>query len=94
MEQTLIKKQPVAVIDSSVIRPGYVVYAKNYTWDSGRTGFVTSVTEDTITVQYYPGIGNVTNHFFIKASQIEAGHWDVRWSADLTEVSSIEAELE
>ena len=94
MEQTLIKTQPATVIDSSVIRPGYAIYAKNYTWDSGRTGFVTSVTDDMITVQYYPGIGNVTNHFFIKADQIAAGHWDVRWSADLSEVSSITAEME
>lgn len=89
----LIKTQPESVFDSSVIKPGYAVYARNFTWSEGKTGFVTSVTEKELIVQYHPGIGNVTNHFFITADQVKAGHWEIRWSADLTQVYTVKGEL-
>ena len=39
-----------------------------------------------IAVQFHPGIGNVTNHFFILASEAAAGQWEIRWSVDMSEV--------
>ena len=37
-------------------------------------------------MQYYPGIGNVTNHFVIPVAEAAEGQWEIRWSADMTEV--------
>ena len=37
-------------------------------------------------MQFHPGIGNVTNHFFILASEAAAGQWEIRWSVDMSEV--------
>ena len=39
-----------------------------------------------VAVQFHPGIGNVTNHFFILASEAAAGQWEIRWSVDMSEV--------
>lgn len=50
------------VFDTAQIEKGYLVYAKHRTWTEGKAGFVTAVTEKQITVQYHPGIANVTNH--------------------------------
>lgn len=72
--------------DLSQIKTGDLVYARHYTWNSGRAGFVTSATEKELTVQYHPGIGNVTNHFHIPVEEAAAGQWEIRWSSDLSEV--------
>lgn len=89
----LLKKQEESVFDVSVIKPGYAIYARNFSWKEGKTGFVTAVTEKELVVQFHPGIRNVTNHFFIRPEQVEAGHWDIRWSKDLSEVSCVKGEL-
>lgn len=83
----LLIEKPVAVYDLSQIQPGYVCFGKHRTWDEGKTGIVTSVTETQMTVQYHPGIGNVTNHFIIPISEVAASEWEIRWSADLLVVS-------
>lgn len=88
----LIKESSTVEFDTSEIRPGDAIHAKHFSWDDGKTGFVTAVKNDEITVQYHPGIGNVTNHFFIKAKDVEAGSWLVRWSKDLTEVNEYKTE--
>ncbi len=82
----LITQKPETVFDTSEIKTGYLVYAKNFSWREGISGFVTAVTDKEIVVQYHPGIGNVTNHFFIRASEVEAGDWEIRYSIDLSEV--------
>lgn len=82
----LIKESSKVEFDTSVISLGCAIYAKHNSWSEGKTGFVTSVRSEEITVQYHPGIGNVTNHFFIKAADVEAGSWLVRWTKDLREV--------
>lgn len=87
----LLIEKPVAVYDLSQIHPGYVCFGKHRTWNEGKTGIVTSVTESQMTVQYHPGIGNVTNHFIIPISEVAAREWEIRWSADLLEVSEYEA---
>lgn len=82
----LIIEQQETLFDLSQIKQGYLLYGRHYTWEEGRVGFVTSATEKKLTVQYHPGIGNITNHFFIPVSEAAAGEWEIRWSADLTEV--------
>lgn len=83
----LMTEKPAAVYDLSQIYPGCVCFGRHRTWDEGKTGIVTSVTESRITVQYHPGIGNVTNHFIIPVSEVAKQEWEIRWSADLSEVS-------
>lgn len=91
---TLILKQPVITFDLSQIKAGDLLWGKHSTWDEGKAGFVTAVTEKQLTVQYHPGIGNVTNHFFIPVSEVAAGEWDVRWSVDLSEVQEYDIKSE
>lgn len=83
---SLIIEQQGILFDLSQIKQGYLIYGRHYTWEEGKAGFVTSVTEKKLTVQYHPGIRNITNHFFIPASEVAAGEWEIQWSADLTEV--------
>lgn len=73
-----------------------MLYAKHHSWEDGKTGFVTSVTEKKLVVQYHPGIGNVTNHFFVSVDDVIAGKWEIRWSSDLAKVYeySIPADME
>ncbi len=82
----LVIEKPVEAYDLTQIARGNLVYAKHCTWTEGKAGFVTSATENQLIVQYHPGIGNVTNHFFIPVSEAVQGQWEIRWSEDLTEV--------
>lgn len=82
----LLKDSVIKVFDTSSIKKGDLMYGKHQTWQEGKVGFVTAVTEEELTVQYHPGIANVTNHFFIPASEVADGQWELRWSADLSAV--------
>ncbi len=88
----LVIEKPVAAYDLTQIKAGYLFYGKHRTWNEGKSGIVTSVTEKQMTVQYYPGIANVTNHFVIPAEEIIAGEWEVRWSADMSEISELKSD--
>lgn len=82
----LIMEKPAAVFDTGQIKRGHLLWGKHRTWNEGRAGFVTAVTEECLTVQYYPGIGNVTNHFMIPISEAADGQWEIRWSDDMSQV--------
>lgn len=82
----LIIEKPVTVFDTEQVKRGYLLWGKHRTWSEGRAGFVTAVTKDCLTVQYYPGIGNVTNHFMIPVSEAADGQWEIRWSSDMSQV--------
>lgn len=82
----LITEKPVAVFDTEQIKRGHLLWGKHRTWNGGRAGFVTAVTKDCLTVQYYPGIGNVTNHFLVPVSEVADGQWEIRWSADMSQI--------
>ena len=84
----LIVEGTGTVFDTDSIGKGWLIYAKHESWDEGKVGYVTGISEDKMIVQYHPQIGNITNHFQIKASDVAAGEWEVRWSEDLTEVES------
>lgn len=82
----LITEKPVMSYDLTQIKRGCLLWGKHYTWSEGKAGFVTSATEERLIVQYHPGIGNVTNHFIIPVSEAVEGQWEIRWSADMSEV--------
>lgn len=82
----LIINKQAAAFDLETVKPGYLIYGKHMSWSEGRAGFVTSVTEKQIIVQYHPGIGNVTNHYFIPVEEVTNGEWTIRWSSDMSEV--------
>ncbi len=79
-------EKPTAVFDMEQITCGVLIWAKHITWNQGKAGFVTSAANHQLIVQYHPGIGNVTNHFVIPASEAVEGQWEIRWSDDLSEV--------
>lgn len=81
------------VFDTSQINKGALLYARHKTWPEGRKGFVTSVCENELAVQYHPGIGNITNHFFLPAKEVAAGEWEVRWSDDLKTINEYPQEV-
>lgn len=83
---SLVIEKPAASFDLKQIQRGYLFWGRHYTWGEGKAGFVTSATEDQLIVQYHPGIGNVTNHFIIPVSEAAEGQWEIRWSADMTEI--------
>lgn len=83
---SLVAEKQTAVFDLAQIRRGDLLYGRHCTWDKGKSGFVTSATENQLTVQYFPGIDNVTNHFIIYISEVVNGEWEIRWSANMKEI--------
>lgn len=90
----LVMKKPTDAFNLERIRRGCLLWGRHSTWDEGKAGFVTSATEEQLIVQYYPGIGNVTNHFKIPVSEVTDGQWEIRWSVDLSELFEYTAESE
>lgn len=82
----LITEKPAAAFDLAQIGRGCLLWAKHSSWGEGKAGFVTTARENQLIVQYYPGIGNVTNHFMVPISEAADGQWEIRWSADLSSV--------
>lgn len=82
----LVMEKPAVSYDLTQIGRGYLLWGKHRSWTEGKAGFVTSATKDQLIVQYHPGIGNVTNHFVILVSEVVSGQWEIRWSADMSEV--------
>lgn len=91
---SLIIQTSRPVFDTKKVAKGYLLYAKHRSWDEGRGGIVTSVSEDRLIVQFHPGIGNVMNHFVIPATEVAGEQWVIRWSKDLTEIWSVPEEDE
>lgn len=90
----LIMEKPTAAFDMSQIKRGDLLWGKHCTWNEGKAGFVTTATEQQLIVQYYPGIGNVTNHFVIPVSEVIDGQWEIRWSTDITEIKEYGVEID
>ena len=83
---SLVIEKPRVAFDVSQIKRGYLLWGRHSTWNEGKAGFVTAATEDQLIVQYYPGIGNVTNHFIIPVSEAAEGQWEIRWSSDMADI--------
>ena len=82
----LIVKKPVSAFNLSGIGCGNILWGRHSSWEEGKAGIVTSATESQLIVQYHPCIGNVTNHFIIPVSEAVSGQWEIRWSADMSEI--------
>ena len=82
----LIVSKTMQLYEMEEIKCGMLMYAKHRTWEKGERGFITYADEELIIVQYYPGIGNVTNHLKLYAKEVVAGEWEVRWSDDLSDI--------
>lgn len=93
-DMALVIEKPTAAFDMSQIRRGYLLWGRHHTWEEGKAGFVTSAAEDHLIVQYYPGIGNVTNHFIIPVSEAAGGQWEIRWSADMAGIQGYNIKTE
>ena len=83
---SLINSDEVPVFNLSEIKPGDCIYARHNSWSGGRAGYISSVTKNRIVGNFYPGIGEIVNHFIILVSEAAAGEWIVRWSDDLISV--------
>lgn len=83
---SLVIEQPILVFNLEQIKRGNLFWGKHSTWKKGEAGFVTSVTEKQLIIQYHPQIGNVTNHFRVPISEVGDGQWEIRWSVDMSEV--------
>ena len=82
----LLTEKQEQIYDLSQVCAGCLLYGRHKTWREGKAGFVTAVTQRQLTIQYHPGIGNITNYFFIPVGEAAAGEWEIRWTHDLTEV--------
>lgn len=78
----LLLESNTPVFNLEEIKRGGVAYAKKDVWDEGICGIITEATEDQIRIQYLPDIYNVINHCVIRASQVAAGMWELRYSSD------------
>ena len=90
----LLIKKLVTSFDMTQIGCGYLLWGKHSTWSEGKAGIVTSASEVQLTVQFFPGIGNVTNHFVIPVPEVEAGEWQIRWSEDMINIHEYGIELD
>lgn len=82
----LIIKGSTEQFNTEEIKRGTLIYAKHRTWAEAEKGFVVSANTEEVIVQYPPNIGNVTNHFFLFASEVAAGDWEIRYSNDMLEI--------
>lgn len=83
---SLVVNGEVPTFNLNAIKPGDCIYAKHNTWETGNTGFVSSVTGECVVGNFYPGIGQIVNHFIIPVSEAAAGEWEIRWSNDLVDI--------
>ena len=71
----LIKDRAAPVFDSEQVHKGDLIRAKHKTWDEYRNGLVVGITSNELVVLYHTGIGNVSNHFVMLASEVAGGEW-------------------
>lgn len=90
----LIIEKPAVAFDLTQISRGTLLWGKHQSWTEGKAGFITAATQEQVTIQYYPGIGNVTNHFIIPVAEVVAEQWEIRWSSDLVQVQQYGNETE
>ena len=86
----LIKERDAPVFDREQVHKGDLIRAKHQTWNEYRNGLIVGVADDRLVVLYYAGIGNVSNHFVMLASEVCRGEWQGEWTADMENVSKIE----
>ena len=82
----LIKDRAAPVFDSEQVHKGDLIRAKHKTWDEYKNGLVVGITSNELVVLYHTGIGNVSNHFVMLASEVAGGlsrrkNWQRAWQS-------------
>lgn len=80
------------VFNTEAVQKGFLVSAKHKCWDEPKNGIISSVTPDELRILYCPGIANVTRFFFVRASEVDEGQWELRWSEDMTSIEEYKPE--
>ena len=85
----LIRNRAAPVFDSEPVHKGNLIRAKHKTWDEYKNGLVVGITSTELVVLYHTGIGNVSNHFVMLASEVAGGEWQGIWTEDMQTVQDI-----
>lgn len=91
---SLIKERDAPVFDREQVHRGDLIRAKHRTWNEYRNGLIVGVADDRLVVLYHAGIGNVSTHFVMLASEVSRGEWQGQWTADMEAVFKIETPAE
>lgn len=85
-EMQIVTKKEESAFNLAEIKEGWCAYVKHKTWLEGKPGYIASLSENTMIVQYCPGIRNISNHTLIKAKDVAEGEWEIRVSPDLKDI--------
>lgn len=85
----LIRDRAAPVFDSEQVHKGDLIRAKHKTWDEYRNGLVVGITSNELVALYHTGIGNVSNHFVMLASEVAGGEWQGTLTEDMQTVQDI-----
>lgn len=86
----LIINSDTKQFDTEEIKRGTLISAKHSSWTEAAAGFVTSASPVEVIVQFPPRVGNVTYHYFIRAVDVAAGVWDIRYTNDMVNIQHYE----
>lgn len=62
------------------------IRAQYQTWPEPRNGIVTAVSDDMLTAIFLPGVNSAACYFTVKATEVAAGKWIIKYSTDLTTI--------
>lgn len=82
----LIIRQELYRFHVEQIKEGWCIYGKHCSWEHGKSGFISSITDTELWVHYCPSITNVDHHFKIPIEEVIKGEWEVRFSPNLQEI--------
>lgn len=91
---SLIKERDAPVFDREQVHKGDLIRVKHRTWNEYRNGLIVGVADDRLVVLYHAGIGNVSTHFVMLASEVSRGEWQGQWTANMEAVFKIETPAE
>ena len=87
-----IKEVEGLVFDEELIRAGGFIRAKSRSWMEWKNGLVTGLSGDKIRVLFLTGVGCGVGYYEVRAWEVGAGYWELKYSADLAEVIKIAAD--
>lgn len=85
----LVKTEGKYVFDTTQIQRGFFIVGRHRSWLHPVNGLVASVAEGELLVQFLPKIRNVTNHYHVRADEVESGEWELHISPDLVTVEEV-----
>ena len=82
----IVTKKEESKFNLEEIKEGWCAYIKHSSWTEGKAGYISALSENIMTVQFCPGIRNISNHTFVKAKDVATGEWEIRVSPDLKNI--------